>query len=194
MRENLAAGLLRLAEWTPELSLVDFMCGSGTFLIEAALAAEGKPANQGPFAFQNFNKFRNQKFALEPVVQTHPKLNLFGSDIDSRVIESARRNANRAHVEPSIHFSIKNFEKVLPPSPTGIVMVNPPYGERLKDPHLEDLYVRLASHLKTHFKGWTLWLLSGNPELSKALRLKAERKFLVRNGDIECRFLKYPIS
>jgi putative N6-adenine-specific DNA methylase len=195
MRENLAAGLLRLAEWQPNQCLLDFMCGSGTFLIEAALSAQGEPANRGPFAFQRFKKFRQHTFHSPSIAKSNlPPLKLFGSDIDSRVIETAKRNAHRAQTERQIQFSVKDFRKVLPPAPTGVVMVNPPYGERMTDPQLESLYVQLAAHLKSHFKGWTLWLLSGNPELSKALRLRADRKFLVRNGDIECRFLKYPIS
>lgn len=196
--EHLASGLLRLAGWQPEIPLLDPMCGSGTILIEAARWASNKPVQlyEQPFAFEKFKKFRETKFDREPLQSGVKKnLALFGSDRDGGLIQRAQRNTHRAQVSAHVSWSQRDFRTVFPPTETGMLIVNPPYGARLNDgENLERLYEDFAAHLKTHFKGWTMWLLSGNLELTKALRLKATKKFLVMNGDIECRFLCYPIS
>ncbi len=194
LKENLAAGLLKIAGYTEDVCLLDPMCGSGTFLIEAALMASGRRLRQRPFALQNFKKFRDLKYINETPINKKP-LKIFGSDYDIGLIGRAKNNAERAGVSSLIQFARTDFHNLTAPAETGIIIVNPPYGERLlKNENLELLYKDFASVLKKSFKGWTAWLLSGNPELTKALRLKAEKKYLVTNGDIECRFLGYPIT
>jgi 23S rRNA (guanine2445-N2)-methyltransferase / 23S rRNA (guanine2069-N7)-methyltransferase len=197
LKEHLAAGLLEMTGWTPEVPLLDPMCGSGTFLIEAALMALGQRAKTtAPFAFQSFKKFRGMQFAALPVPAktAADKLKLFGSDRDMGLIARAKRNAERAGVHRWIQFHRCDFRELSPPAASGMILVNPPYGERLMaDQDLVALYKDFAAHLKQNFTGWTLWLLSGQPELAQALRLKAERKIFVANGDLECRWLKYGI-
>jgi 23S rRNA G2445 N2-methylase RlmL len=201
LKEHLAAGLLEMTGWTPEIPLLDPMCGSGTFLIEAAMMALGRPLQTAPkpYAFQSFKKFREMNFSalpvpMRPAPETLDKLKLFGSDWDMGLIARAKRNAERAGVHRAIHFSRQDFRAVLPPAERGMILVNPPYGERMMaDQDLALLYKDFAAHLKKHFAGWTLWLLSGQPELTAALHLKAEKKILVANGDLDCRWLQYGI-
>ena len=198
LSENLAAGLLRLAGWHPDVPLLDPMCGSGTFLIEAARWALGKSVqvHHSPFAFEKFKKFREANFEPEKENLLKPKnLKLFGSDRDGTLLHRAQKNAHRAGVDVQISWAQKSFVDVLPPAEKGMIIVNPPYGVRINDgENLVRLYENFAAHLKRHFRGWSLWLLSGNSELTQALRLRSTKKILVLNGDIECRFLCYPIS
>lgn len=122
---------------------------------------------------------------------------IWGFDISGQMVQISRSNAQRAGVEDWIEWQKQKVTLAENPSPTekGILLLNPPYGERLGDKHeLEDLYRDLAYVLKTHFKGWTCWILAGNRELTPFLKLKATRKVPVFNGPLECRFLRYEIS
>ncbi|MCB0419891.1 MAG: N-6 DNA methylase [Bdellovibrionales bacterium] len=205
LREHLAAALIRLSGWTPEMPLVDPMCGSGTILIEAAMMAANMASGsmRRGFAFQRLKGF--QKEAWDEVLQTaieeerEPEgLMLFGSDSDNKVLSVARKNSQRAGVDEWITFNRRLVETLTPPEElegkTGMIIVNPPYGERLGVTHeLSDLYKDFAHTLKRQFQGWTCWILSGNEELTRHLHLKASLKVPVHNGNISCRFLKYEI-
>jgi 23S rRNA G2445 N2-methylase RlmL len=210
LREHLAAGLLRMSGWEPGVPLIDPMCGSGTFLIEAALLAKRIAPGllHKGFAFEKLQGFKSDVWerlvneAMEAEVE-NPKGVFVGSDMDGKVLRAAKANADRAGVLDLIEFKRLSVTELKPPAEVdaaGLVMVNPPYGERLdserlgRDGELEDLYKDLAFSLRSHFAGWKLWLLSGNPELTRGLRLKASRKFPVYNGNINCRFLGYEIE
>lgn len=203
LREHLAAALLEMTGWTPDLPLVDPMCGSGTILIEAALKGQKTPPGslRGSFAFQRFSAFQEE--AWESVLSEaldqedeDAELSLFGFDISSQALDAAKTNARKAQVADLIEFNRKNIQDLEPPTEKpGIVIINPPYGERLGGDlfDLKDLYWALGKTLKERFRGWTCWILSGHEELTPELKLKSTRRIPVYNGPIECRFLEYQI-
>lgn len=203
LRENVAAGLLRIAGWEPGAPLVDPFCGSGTILIEAALKMSGARGLQrrGKFAFENLQNFQETAW-LEAKKEgagrraAPEKPFLFGFDIDGEVIEKARANARTAGVENWIRFQQRDMRQLKTPvSGPGWIITNPPYGDRLGDKtEAKNLMNDFSATLKNEFKGWQAWVLSGDPEVSAALRLKAARRAPVWNGPIECRLLHYPIS
>ncbi|MCB0385877.1 MAG: RNA methyltransferase [Bdellovibrionales bacterium] len=203
LREHLAAGLIRMTGWDGHSPLMDPMCGSGTFLIEAALMA----LNVAPgtfrkrFAFQGFKGFQEDawKTVLEEAMDkeyTNIPYKIYGMDINGVALKSAQENAEDAGVSEYITFKKGPIVTLEPPpgNTPGIMVVNPPYGERLGiTEDLKDVYRDLAHSLKQGFKGWKLFLLSGNQELTAALKLKAEKRHRVYNGNLDCRFLEYHI-
>jgi 23S rRNA G2445 N2-methylase RlmL len=199
LKEHLAAGILKLMNWQGDCSIVDPMCGSGTFLIEAALMAlKVAPGSlRQRFAFQRLQGFKKDEWRAEADSVMDEELEdlpfkFYGYDVDKRALEAARANAEEAGVSHLIEFERQPMETLKAPVEKGMLVVNPPYGERLgeHDELLED-YKNLAHTMKTGFKGWECYVLSGNAELSAAMHLKAERKFPLFNGPIECRLLKY---
>lgn len=199
LKENLAAGLIKLSEWDGQSSIVDLMCGSGTFLIEAAMMALNiaPGINRKRFGFQNWLTFEKEtweKVVQEAVDAEKEELPFvfYGYDIDNRVLKSAKENARAAGVDHVIEFKKEAVATVEPPAEKGLIICNPPYGARIGDEdNLRDVYRDLSFTLKHRFKGWDAWILSGNKELIADLKLKSTRKHFVFNGNIECRFLKY---
>ncbi|MNK06259.1 Ribosomal RNA large subunit methyltransferase K/L [compost metagenome] len=199
LKENLAAGLIKLSEWDGQSPLIDFMCGSGTFLIEAAMMAKkiAPGINRKGFAFMNwlgYDETAWEKVVNEAMDQEIEELpfKFYGYDIDSRVLKAAKENAKSAGVDDAIEFKRESVSTVEPPVEKGLLIVNPPYGARIGDEdNLRDVYRDLGFTLKHRFKGWDCWILSGNKELIGDLKLKSTRKHFVFNGNIECRFLKY---
>ncbi len=199
LKEHVAAGLMKLTDWAKDIPIVDPMCGSGTFLIEAALMA----LNIAPgtlrrrFLFQSLNGFQAEEWAreLDNVIakeQEQIPFKFYGYDVDKYAVKVARENVRKAGLEDYIEIKRQEFETLQPPVASGLMVVNPPYGQRLleKNEALEN-YKNLAFMMKNQFKGWECWVLSGDPELSAAMKLKAERRVPIWNGPIECRFLKY---
>lgn len=200
LRESVAAGLLRLAGWQAPRPLVDPFCGAGTVLIEAALSASGPAASKRrrPFAFEKLKNFQADAWAeiARAVTRKAPpaKPFLFGYDKDAGVLEKARANARAAGVENWILFQQRDARELVAPKvdEPGVILTNPPYGERLEElADVKRLMSDFSATLKTRFVGWDAWILSGNPEASAALRLKATRRAPVWNGPIECRLLHY---
>lgn len=199
LKENLAAGLLGLSEWDQKSPIIDPMCGAGTLLIEAAMMVSKIPPGsfRNRFAFQNFLNF--DQAVWDRVVDTalsaeieEPGIQFYGYDVDRKVLQKARDNARRAGVEHLIEFEHSPVSILKAPAPAGLVVTNPPYAMRLGDEdNVRDIYRDLSHTLKTEFKGWTAWILSGNKDLIADLKLKSTRKHFVFNGPIECRFLKY---
>jgi len=210
LKENLAAGLIRLTGWDGTVPLADPMCGSGTLLIEAAamalgratgLDASGQPRD---LALRRWHDFESGVWQQELEAANRERrdalpdgrsLNaVVGSDADSAVIEQARANADAAGVRPWLTLHNGHCRDFEPPPGQGILVCNPPYGERIgSGDDLEQLYGDLGAMAKERCSGWTLWLLSGNPELTGALRMKASRRIPVSNGGIDCRWLRYEI-
>lgn len=199
LKENLAAGLIMLAEWDQKSPIVDLMCGSGTILIEAAMMALNiaPGMNRQSFGFMKWKNFDAdvwEKIIDEATAAEKEDLDFkfYGYDIDRRVIMLAKDNAKRAGVDHVIEWKKDPVAIVEPPVEKGMVIVNPPYGARIGDEdNLRDVYRDLGYTLKHRFKGWNCWLLSGSKDLIQDLKLKSTRKFFVYNGNIECRFLKY---
>ncbi|OQW49001.1 MAG: N6-adenine-specific DNA methylase [Proteobacteria bacterium SG_bin7] len=205
LKENLAAGLVLLTKWDQKTNIIDPMCGSGTFLIEAALmAARIAPGllRRG-FAFQKYLNFSaadwNELVNEASEAERETDVKFFGFDRDSKAISISESNAKRAGVSDFIHFERKDSRDFEPPkemgSEKGVIMVNPPYGERLGNfEQLKDVYRDLGFVLKSKFKNWDIWVLSGHAGLTNGLSLKSSENFNVHNGPIECRWLKFHVN
>lgn len=199
LREHIAASLIKITGWTPDLPLMDPMCGSGTMLIEAARMGLGRIASlPRSFCFQQFANFSRPlwKEMVKEVQgeEVEKDLKIFGADLDSEMIYIAKLNAKKAGV--MLNFQTEEISKLKRPTEeNGILVVNPPYGDRLLEiDEAKEVYRQLGDAFKREFKGWTCWVLSGNEELSREVRLRASLRVPVWNGPIECRFLKYEIN
>jgi len=201
LKENLAAGLIRLTGWDGTVPLVDPCCGSATLLIEAAaIALQQAPGLNRSFALEGWADFDPELWQQE---QTRAKqrrrrdLNLppfIGFEQDPAIADQARANVAAAGLQGVISINTGSFRQQQLPSGPGVLVCNPPYGQRLGSAaELEGLYSDLGCFAKQQASGWQLWLLSGNAELTRALRLKAERRIPVSNGGIDCRWLHYAI-
>lgn len=200
LRETLAALLVALTGWDGSVPLSDPMCGSGTIAIEAALkAARRAPGllRQG-FGFQRWPGFsrvvwqRLVKEAREASLATLPAP-IVASDRSGRAVAVARENAARAGVDELIDFRQGELADFTPPAP-GVLLLNPPYGERLGDEEaLIPLYRQIGDILKQRCTGSTAYVFTAGRELTKQVGLKATRRIVLFNGPLECRLLKYDL-
>ena len=203
LKENLAAGLLRLAGWQPGMVLLDPMCGSGTLLLEAAQMQQGiAPGMRRSFAFQLlregnpalWEQLRNEARAAErPVVADAAPL-LFGSDCDAQAYRAALANLDRAGLLPLVDLSEVDALARSAPAGEGVLVCNPPYGVRLSEQEeLAAFYPALGDALKRGFAGWNCYLFSGDTRLPKLLGLKASRRTPLFNGALECRLYEFKV-
>jgi len=201
LKETLAAGLVLLTGWQGEQPLIDPACGAGTIPIEAAMVA-GNVAPGGfgrPFGFQRLNDFDPKRWeALLSEAREaarHPvHVRIEGSDISPAAVAAAVKNAAIAKLSERILFSARSIRNFSPGEGPGVILCNPPYGARLPGgAQAEAFYREMGEALKKRCRGWTAYLLSGNPAVTKFLGLKASRKFPVMNGPIDCRLLKYDL-
>ncbi|MBC6609956.1 hypothetical protein H8B15_03425 [Hymenobacter sp. BT507] len=204
LNEVLAAGLLLLTGWDGKRTLIDPMCGSGTLLTEAALIAQHiAPGlyHQGKFGFENWPDF---EAALWESVQLdarqmrleEPQAYLAGSDISREYIELARENVAAADLEDFIRLGVRDVAEAKAPvkEAPGIVIMNPPYGERIgQESEMEALYKTIGDTLKSGFQGYDAYIFTGNLEAAKRIGLKTSRRIPLYNGPIECRLLKYEL-
>ena len=198
LNENLAAGLLMLAGYTGDCPLVDPMCGSGTIPIEAAMIALDIAPSlyRKRFAFMNWNNYEDDLFE-EVIEEAKAKIKdslpfpIIGSDKDKYVIQKAKNNAERMGVESFITFEKMRFDSQLPPKESGMLLTNPPYGERLDIEAIDSLYTMIGDSLKKNFEGYDAYIFSGNLEAVKFVGLKPSMKLKMFNGPIECRLLRY---
>jgi putative N6-adenine-specific DNA methylase len=206
LRENLAAGLLRTAGWKPGTALFDPMCGSGTILIEAAQIVAGiPPGARRHFAFEKFKGFdSNAWLAIKGDFKPNPlpaEPKLFGSDISGDMVAITRENLRRAGILFEVPLKQVEAQEVKPPTDeTGILLTNPPYGERIgvrgdstlpTDELLEAFFSAFGSTLKQRFAGWSVFLFSADLKLPRLLRLKESRKTPFFNGALECRLFRF---
>src|SRR4028118_1839458 len=201
LKETLAAALIDMAEWEPSLPFLDPLCGSGTLPLEASL----KALNIAPglfrekFGFMTWRDFDESlwdKLWAEAENSELPELKevIAGCDRDSDMLTQARTNAQQAGISGKIQFAQTELSQVEAPADSGVIICNPPYGERLGDAtELGDLYKLLGDVFKQRFKGWTAFVLTGNKELAKRVGLKASRRIPVYNGSIACTLLKYEL-
>lgn len=206
LRENLAAGLLRVAGWKPGIPLFDPMCGSGTILAEAAQMVAGIPPGlHREFAFEKFNGFDPDTWQA---IKGSVKLNalpaeptVFGSDISGDMVAMARANLNRAGIRFEVPLKQIEAQEVKTPSTTpGILLTNPPYGERIgvrgdktlaEDELAKEFFSAFSATLKQRFAGWSVFLFTADLTVPKMLRLKEARKTPFFNGAIECRLFRF---
>lgn len=206
LRENLAAGLLRTAGWKPGLVLFDPMCGSGTILAEAAQMLAGIPPGlRRNFAFEKFNDFNAVEWlaiknSVKPnVLPAEPTI--FGSDISGDMVAMTRSNLNKAGITFEVPLKQIEAQEVKAPSETpGILLTNPPYGERIgvrgdstieDDDMAKEFFSAFGTTLKQRFTGWHVFLFTADLGLPKLLRLKEARKTPFFNGALECRLFRF---
>ena len=200
LRETLAAAVVALTGWDGSIPLADPMCGSGTIPIEAALVAgRVAPGLQRSFGFQRWLDYDGRLWdsllkEADKVIRKIPVGLITGCDQDSRALKLAARNAAKAGFEGQLHFFHAAMDVFQPEGDSGVVIINPPYGKRLGDEEeLKELYCLIGDIMKKRCRGWTGYVLTGNLELAKYIGLKASRRFVLFNGAIECRLLKYEL-
>ena len=199
LKENVAAGILRLSGWQPGIPLLDPMCGSGTFLAEAAqIALNIAPGAGGrSFGFQRLKNFRLDawKRMLEEAQDAEKPAadaSIFGSDISPVAVRATLANLDRAGLLPAVTLSSGDILEIDAPAPKGILIANPPYGERLSEQdELAAFYPPLGSALKRKFAGWNCYLLTADLRLPKLMRLTPSKKTPLYNGAIECRLFEF---
>ncbi|HQK98039.1 MAG TPA: THUMP domain-containing protein [Bacteroidia bacterium] len=199
LSEVLAAGIIMLSGWEPHKPLVDFMCGSGTIPIEAALMAANIPPGtfRKQFAFEKWPDFDEAlyKTIREKQIEriNDNPVRIYGNEINRFVIAKAEENVRNAGVEDMVQLSLGDFNDFERPSGNGVVIINPPYGEKLQPEDLEALYKSIGDRFKKHYAGYKAWIFTGSPEGAKAVGLRSNRKIKLFNGPIECRLLGYEL-
>jgi putative N6-adenine-specific DNA methylase len=203
LKENLAAGILQITGWKPGIPLLDPMCGSGTFLLEAAqqslVEASGLSRDAGEFGLERllgfdaklWNTLREEAAQMRSNPDSLP---IWGSDIDPDIVERAQQNLAHAGVDDLVEVMQSDMLELEAPAESGILIANLPYGERLGEAdELAEFYPKLGDALKRNFPGWTCWLLTGDARLPKLIGLKPSRKVPLFNGPIECRLFRFDI-
>ncbi|MCB9539489.1 MAG: hypothetical protein H6704_25015 [Myxococcales bacterium] len=207
LKETLAAAILMMSGWTPEQPLVDPMCGAGTFVLEAGMMARNIPpglhrlGKRGEgFAFQNWSTHRAAAFervvrALRDDIEDSLLQPIEGGDLDDQALELARRNAKRCGLADDVTLFRRPLGEAVPPegAPAGVVVVNPPYGKRLRPGDLDGLYKALGYTLKRRFAGWTAHVLVGNEAPAHRIGLRPSGKIPLRNGPIDCTVLTFDL-
>ncbi len=223
LKETLAAAMIAASGWDGSVPLYDPCCGSGTVLIEAAqIALNIAPGIQRRFAFEKLLPFQSHvwqalkneaKAAQKPAPE---KPLVFGSDVAFRMVDFARRNAERAGVAQAIDLRGGDALQRMPPSDIpGVMLLNPPYGERIAAAgvagqkaalrvrehaqgedggEVDAFFERLASHWKKHYAGWQGWMLTPDLKLPGKMRLKESRRVPLWNGPIECRLFRFDMT
>ena len=198
INEVLAAGMILLTGWDANTNFIDPMCGSGTIPIEAALIAYNIPPGifRKKFAFENWMDFDRDLF--ESVYDEDAESDKFnklilGSDISAGAIRIATENAKNAFLLNKIQLKVQSFESLFPPEEGGVVIMNPPYGERLRKNNIEQMYRSMGNQMKRMYNGYDVWILSGNLDAIDQIGLRPSKKITLFNGAIECKFNKYEI-
>ena len=205
LKEHLAAALIKRSGWTPDQPFFDPFCGSGTLVIEAALIALNRAPGltREKFAFESWPGHRDvvwqqlrteAKAAAKPVAK---QVNFWGSDVDERSLTKARHNAQQAGISAMVQFSQADataLSAAVSAAP-GVIVTNPPYGERLGDlPSLIPLYSKFSLALKQHYQGWRLAIITSNTDLLRALRLSKSKSYKFTNGPLDCDFTLFDLT
>ena len=222
LKETLAAAMLAASGWADGEGdlpvLYDPCCGSGTVVIEAAqIACNIAPGSLRHFAFEKYLPFQAHVWAAireeaqARVVRPEPGQTalICGSDVAFRMVDFARRNAERAGVADVIAFRGGDALQRMPPvAQGGVMLLNPPYGERIEVAGVAargagreaawmdnggDFFTQLASHWKKHYAGWSAWILTPDLKLPSAMRLKESRRVPLWNGPLECRLFRFDL-
>jgi len=199
LNEVLAAGMILLTGWDGKSTFIDPMCGSGTILIEAAMIAHKIPPGiyRKRFGFENWNDFDDgllQTIYDEDSQDEHVNTTILGYDVSEVAIRIAEENCKNAGLHRMISLQVKDFEQLVPENtPQGVVVTNPPYGERLVKDEIEVFYKMMGDQFKNNFPNFNVWLLSSNMQAIKNIGLHPDHKLTLYNGPLECKFLKYSI-
>ncbi|MBW7858863.1 MAG: class I SAM-dependent RNA methyltransferase [Leptonema sp. (in: Bacteria)] len=204
LNEVLAAGLVLLTGWQPIEPLIDPMAGSGTIPIEAALIA----LNIAPGLFReqfgfmdwhdfdefSFQEIRNQLLTeANQSIDKTKSLPIFASDSSPIATDIMAENIGQAGLKQKITIQTLPFDQLKPPTESGIMIMNPPYGERIKKQDIDSFYSMIGDTLKKNFIGYTAWIFSGNPEALKHIKLASQKRISLQNGPIDCMYQSYQI-
>jgi len=199
LSEVLAAGLILLSGWNGQTNFVDPMCGSGTILIEAALIAQNVPPGifKKSFSFVNWKNYDAELWqkVKRQAAEKQKLINCYisGSDISARAIRNTRGNIIAANLQKVISLQVASFEDFNPPEGGGVMLINPPYGERLQEDDIVTFYKNIGNILKKKYGGYEAWIISSDMNALKYVGLKPTRKITIFNGPLECRFMKFSI-
>ncbi|MBI5096806.1 MAG: class I SAM-dependent RNA methyltransferase, partial [Nitrospirae bacterium] len=201
MQETLAAAVIRATGWNGSGHFINPMCGSGTLAIEAALAGLNRASgilrdNFGFMHLKGFNEALWKELRTQAIRAAKKTLDcrIIATDIRRDAVDAARKNAALAGVEQLIEFTVCDYSKTSIPDGSGIVILNPAYGERMGEvQELESAYKGIGDFFKQKCRGYTGYIFTGNPDLAKKVRLTAKRRVPFFNGPIECRLLEYAL-
>lgn len=199
MKEVLAAGLVKLSGWEPHLQLIDGMCGAATIAIEAALWANRIPPGyyRNDFGFMKWKNFDEKLY--DTIYESslgrikNDPAEIVANDIDAATVRKAKGNVRNAKVDDVVTCTNQSFFDINPTRRGGVVILNPPYGERLPVHEIEKLYAEIGNKLKRDFGGYNAWIITSSPEAIKSIGLRPSRKIQVYNGALECRYLKFEL-
>lgn len=200
LNEVLAAGMIALSGWNQRSRLIDPMCGSGTLVIEAALLATNVPAGwfRESFGFQRWRDFEPELWEkiTEGAISriNNETVEILGSDVSYNVLRKARENIKLAKVDDIVKTACQDFFDSEPPEHgAGMLILNPPYGERMAQDDVTTLYKQIGDTLKKKYTGYQAWMITSNPDGLKAVGLRPSRKIALWNGPLECRFVRYDL-
>lgn len=197
LNEVLAAGMIKLSGWDGKSNFIDPMCGSGTLVIEAALLAKNiaPNLNRKYFGFMNWKSYDDKLFkeVKKKLISEQNNFNykIIGNDINESAIKTAFVNAKKAGIDNLISFHTGDLSNLQHDLNSGVMITNPPYGERLKKSDINQFYKKLGDTLKQNFSGFDAWILSSNKDALKQIGLRTSRRLLLYNGALECKFHNY---
>ena len=196
INESLAAGMILISGWNGSVNFMDPMCGSGTFVLEAAMIAANIPPNlrRKEFGFMRWRNFDPElwnKIVSEAKAQIKtPEIRIYGSDIEIEAIDVARQSALDFGLKQYIDFKVSSFDNVRAEGKKGVLIMNPPYNERLKS-NLGKLYHTIGTKFKKSFTNWETWVISSNLDALELIDSKPVEKYVLLNGALECGFWKF---
>lgn len=197
LRENLAAGILQLSGWKAGQAILDPMCGSGTFLLEAAMISLNiAPGLKRSFGFEKLKNFESdtwKKIKNAALKNAKPVTfqKIYGSDSDLRAVRVARQNLSEAGLLEAVQLAQVDITEATPPADSGVLVANPPYGVRIgEDEELALLYPKMGEALKRKFAGWNTYFLTNDLRLPKLMRLTPSKRTPLFNGPLECRLFE----
>lgn len=200
LNEVLAAGMVLLTGWDKRSTFIDPMCGSGTILIEAALIANNIPPGyyRDAYSFEGWKKYLpfdeelyNTIFDAAIDKITNHQQSILGGELSPNVAKKAKENVKLAKVDDIVSVKVSDIKDFEVPPGRGVVIINPPYGERMVKDNIEELYKTIGDTFKKSFSGYDCWVLSSNLDAFKHVGLRPSRKIVLYNGQLECRFMKY---
>ncbi len=198
LNEVVAAGLIRMTGWDKKTDLYDPFCGSGTILIEAAMMAANIPSNieRHHYAFKNFKNFQaevwDEIYDAANKRCTGLPCKIMGSDLSQEMMLKAKRNLRGLPIGRFVEITADDFADVKKPFETGMMITNPPYGERMGN-DIPEMYEALGDWMKSEMTGCTCWIISASEAGFKSVGLRPTRKLRLYNGDLECSFRKFEI-
>jgi putative N6-adenine-specific DNA methylase len=199
LKEVLAAGMLKLSGWTPDRPLLDPMCGTGTILVEAAMIAANIPVQTLRKEF-GFKRWRNFQPMLWSRVQSEASakiktadFKIQGGDTDAKAVRMANQSLKLLRMNRKVTVTRADFLKATPRYYRGVIVTNPPYGERLEKDDINAFYKEISDVLKEKYTGYDAWFLSSNKEALTHLKLSPSKKIKLFNGKLDCSFEKYEL-